>query len=90
MKITVHTILGLKQVLGQRQTDGAILDDLFAYMKARWGEKLNTHLFDPDDGTVLPHLRIMVNGQAIHFLLGMQTPLKEDDIVLILPLISGG
>ena len=31
-----------------------------------------------------------VNGQAIHFLLGMQTPLKEDDIVLILPLISGG
>ena len=95
MKITVHTILGLKQVLGQKQTeielrDDSVLSDLFVYMKERWGEKLNFHLFDPDSGDILSHLRIMVNGQTIHFLQGMQTPLKEDDVVLILPLVSGG
>jgi molybdopterin converting factor small subunit len=95
MKITVHTILGLRQALGQKKTEidlpeGTPLEDLFSYMKEKWGSKLNTHLFDPDSGAVLSHLRIMVNGQTIHFLQGMRTILKEDDEVLILPLISGG
>ena len=59
-------------------------------MREKWGDKLSTHLFDPDSGAVLPHVRIMVNGQTIHFLEGMETPLKEGDEVLILPLVSGG
>jgi molybdopterin converting factor small subunit len=95
MKITVHTILGLRQALGQKKTEidlpeGSPLQDVFSLLKERWGSKLNIHLFDPDSGAVLSHLRIMVNGQTIHFLQGMQTILKEDDEVLILPLISGG
>jgi sulfur-carrier protein len=95
MKITIHTILGLKQVLGQRQTEFELpqestIADLFTQMKKRWGEKLSPHLLDPESGTVLPHMRIMVNGQAIQFLKGMETPLKEGDEVIILPLISGG
>jgi len=95
MKIIVHTILGLRKALGQKKTEidlseGAVLEDLFSSMKEKWGEKLHTHLFDPETGEVLSHLRVMVNGQTIHFLQGMETPLKEDDEVLILPLISGG
>ncbi len=95
MKVIVHTILGLKQVLGQKRTeivlpDESVLEDLFSHMKERWGEKLHAHLFDPDTGEVLSHLRILVNGQTIHFLQGMKTQLKEDDEVVILPLISGG
>jgi molybdopterin synthase sulfur carrier subunit len=95
MKITLHTILGLKQVIGQRLTEidlpqGSTVEDFLTYMRERWGDKLSTHLLDPDGGAVLPHVRIMVNGQTIHFLEGMQTPLKEGDEVLILPLVSGG
>jgi sulfur-carrier protein len=95
MKITLHTILGLKQVIGQKQTEidlphGSKLEDLFAFMKQRWGDKLSPHLFDPVSGEVLSHMRIMVNGQTIHFLQGMETPLKEGDEVAILPMISGG
>jgi MoaD family protein len=95
MKITVHTILGLRQALGQKKTEidlpeGSALKDLFSLMKEKWGEKLFKHLYDPASGEVLAHLRIMVNGQTIQFLQGMETPLKEDDEVLILPLISGG
>jgi MoaD family protein len=95
MKIIVHTILELRKALGQKKTEidlpeGLQLEGLFFYMKERWGEKLFTHLFDPDTGEVLAHLRIMVNGQTIHFLQGMKTPLNEGDEVLILPMISGG
>jgi molybdopterin synthase sulfur carrier subunit len=95
MKITLHTMLAIKQALGQRQTEielpqGSTLEGLFVCMKEKWGAKLTPHLFDPDSGAVHSHLRIMVNGQTIQFLNGMETPLKDGDDVAILPLISGG
>jgi MoaD family protein len=95
IKITLHTILELKQVVGQRLTeidlpDGSTVEDFLTYMRDRWGDKLSTHLFDPDSGAVLPYVRIMVNGQTIQFLEGMETPLVEGDEVLILPPVSGG
>jgi MoaD family protein len=95
IKITLHTILELKQVVGQRLTeidlpDGSTVEDFLTYMKDRWGDRLSTHLFDPDSGAVLPYVRIMVNGQTIQFLEGIETPLVEGDEVLILPPVSGG
>lgn len=95
MKITIQTILGLRKALGQRHTEidlprESTVADAFAYMKERWGEALSPHLFDAGSGEVHSHLRIMVNGQEIHFLQGMGTQLKEGDEILILPLISGG
>ena len=95
MKVTLHTILGIKDVIGQRLTEielpsGSTIEDCLTHMKKRWGDELFTHLFHPDSNALLPYVRIMVNGQAINFLEGMATPLKEGDEVLILPPASGG
>jgi molybdopterin synthase sulfur carrier subunit len=95
MKITLHTILGLREVVGQRLTEidlpqGSTVEDFLVYMKEGFGDKLSGRLFDPDSGAILPYVRIMVNGQTIQFLEGMQTPLKEGDEILILPPASGG
>jgi len=95
MKVTLHTILGLKEVVGQRLTEvdlphRSTVEDLLSHMKERWGEELSGRLLDPDSGTVLPYVRIMVNGQAIQFLEGLETHLQEGDEVLILPPASGG
>lgn len=95
MKITLHTILGLKEVIGQRLTEidlpqGSTVGDFMKYVRERWGDRLANRLFDPTDGAVLPYVRIMVNGQTIEFLDGTETLLKEGDEVLILPPVSGG
>ncbi len=95
MRITLHTILGLRQAIGQRLTaldlpHGSTVEDLLAYLKEGWGDRLSGHLFDPESGAVLPYVRIMVNGQTIQFLEGVETVLKEGDEVLILPPASGG
>jgi sulfur-carrier protein len=95
MKITIHTILEIRQALGQKLIEvdlpqESTVEELLAYMKKRWGATLDSRLFHPDNGQVLEHLRIMVNGQTIRFLKGMDTRLKEDDEVLIMPLVSGG
>lgn len=95
MKVTLHTILGLKEAIGQRLTeidlpDGSTVEGFLLYVRERWGDQLSAHLFDPDSGAVLPYVRIMVNGQTIQFLEGTQTLLKDGDEVLILPPVSGG
>lgn len=95
MKITLQTILGLKQVIGEKRTEidlpqESTMEDLVQYMKNRWGEDLSRQLLDPESGAILSHMRVMVNGQTIHFLQGMETPLREGDEVLILPMVSGG
>lgn len=95
MKITIHTILGIKQVIGRKITEidlpaESTVEDFIAYMEKRWGDKLTSHLFDPKDRTVLSHVRIMINGQTIQYLQGMKTLLKEGDEVLLLPPASGG
>ncbi len=95
MRVTIHTILAIKQVVGQRQTEieieeGATVANLLSYMMERWGDTLSPHLFQPGTDTLLPHLRIMVNGQTIQFLNGTETVLHNGDEVLLLPLVSGG
>ena len=95
MKVTLHTILGIKDVVGQRLTEielpfGATVEDFLKYLRERWGDELTSRLFHPDHVTLLPYVRIMVNGQTIEFLEGMLTPLKDGDEVLILPPASGG
>ena len=95
MKITLHTILGIKEVIGQRLTEvevprGSSVADLLTYMRERWGDRLTARVFEPESGAVLPYVRIMVNGQTIELLKGMKTPLEEGDEVLILPPVSGG
>jgi sulfur-carrier protein len=95
MKITLHTIMGIKDVIGQRLTEidlpqDSTVDDFLTYLRERWGEKLSARLFEPDGGAVLPYVRILVNGQSINFLEGMETPLRDGNEVLILPPVSGG
>jgi len=95
MKVTLHTIFGIKDVVGQRLTEielphGSTIEGCLAYMRERWGDELSTHLFHPESGVVLPYVQIMVNGRKINFLKGMETHLNEGDEVLILPPASGG
>jgi molybdopterin synthase sulfur carrier subunit len=95
VKVTIHTILALKQVIGNRETEidlpeGTTVKSLLAQMVEIWGDQLSPHLFQPGSDLLFPYIRIMVNGQAIQFLKGVETVLGEGDEVLLLPLAAGG
>jgi len=95
MRVTLHTILELKQAMGQGLTEvdlpcGSTVGDFLTYLRERWGDRLSTRLFNAESGDVLPYVRVLVNGQAIRFLEGLETPPQEGDEVLILPPVSGG
>lgn len=95
IKVQIHTILGLKEILGQRVVElsipqGSTLRVLLGVMVERWGARLSSYVADAEDGRQHPRIRILVNGQDIGFLHGMDTELQDGDAVLMLPLVSGG
>jgi len=85
----------LKKICGQREFElsipqGSTVKGLLSLMIDKWGEELSTHLYKPGNDSILPHIRLMVNGRSIEFLKGMETVLKDGDEFLMLPLVAGG
>jgi MoaD family protein len=95
IKVTIHTILELKKILGKGEvevaiTEGSTVESLLSLMMNTWGERVSSYLCGPGSARPLPHMRIMVNGRDIGSLNGMGTALQDGDEVLILPPVSGG
>ena len=95
IKIKVYTIMELKKICGQREFElsvphGSTVKDLLSSMINKWGNQLSTHLYKPNSDSILPHIRLMVNGRSIEFLKGMETVLQDGDEFLMLPLVAGG
>jgi sulfur-carrier protein len=93
--IRVRTILTLKRILGKGEVElpvqeGTTLRELLAMIVDRYGDEMASRVFEPKTRTVLPYIRLMVNGRDIAFLDRMETILRDGDDVLILPPVSGG
>jgi MoaD family protein len=51
--------------------------------------KIHSHLFD-SSGQVRRHINLFVNADNIRDLNGLETPVGENDVVKILPSVTGG
>jgi len=85
----------LKKICGQREFElsipqGSTVRDLLSSMVNKWGDKLSAHLYKQATDSILPHIRLMVNGRSIEFLKGMETVLQDGDEFQMLPLVGGG
>ena len=95
IRVTIHTILGLKEIMGQAVIElpipqGSTVKALLGLMVDKWGARLSPYFSDSEHGRHLPLIRILVNGRDIGFQNGMETELRDGDEVLMLPLVGGG
>ena len=95
IEVKIHTTPVLKKIVGQRELEvslpqGSTLKALLSWMVDTWGEKIAFYLFHPGSASPLPHVRLMINGQDIGFLDGMETVLQDGDEILIIALVGGG
>ncbi len=51
--------------------------------------KIQTHLFD-NAGKVRRHINLFINTENIRDLNGLDTVLKEEDVIKVLPSVTGG
>jgi MoaD family protein len=80
----------LQRVVGAKsvQSDGGTIAEVLAQINARYPgfrEQITT-----DDGSLHRFVNIYINDEDIRFLQALETPVKEGDVVSILPALAGG
>ena len=90
MSIEVKVTSVLQRVVGAKsvQSDGATVAELLDDMNARYpGFKEQITM---EDGSLHRFVNIYINDEDIRFLQALETPVKEGDVLSILPALAGG
>lgn len=94
MKLTFRFFGTLKEAIGSRQIDmevrsqRTLVRDIPSLLVAEYGTRISILLKSKDDS--FDSFRILINGQDQTALEGMDTKLKDGDIIILLPPLSGG
>jgi sulfur-carrier protein len=75
---------GQASVQANGSTLGEVLGDLIRQFPG-----LQTHVLT-DDGELPRFVNVYVNDEDVRYLQRLDTPLKDDDVVAILPAVAGG
>ena len=82
-------LLGLKELqLEAGSKEDLKLIDLLESLFQRFGENFRAKILE--NGNIRPKVNIMINGRNIKFLDGVNSTLKDGDIVAIFPPVAGG
>ena len=69
---------------------GSNLDDLLKHLCNSYGETFSNSVFNAAGG-LLPNLVVFVNGEDIKSLKGLETPISDGEVeVVVLPIFEGG
>ena len=90
--MTIKYFADIREVTGredQQWTKPApTLRALLAGLCDAYGAALARRLFDA--GTLNGTITVLVNGRNVVHLAGLDTPLQQDDVVVIFPMVAGG
>jgi sulfur-carrier protein len=88
----VLQIPGLMKSYVENQTEiplqGQTIADVLNTLVTRY-PTIKTHIMD-DKGNIRRHINLFINEDNIKSLNGLETPVQENDKIILLPSISGG
>lgn len=93
MGITVKFFANFREAVGQERVEVAAVSDvatLLDELVQRFGKKLAEQLYESGSKKLRETVNVLVNGHGINFLSGLDTKLKDGDVVAIFPPVSGG
>ena len=93
MAVTVRFFANFRDAAGKDREvveKAADVASLLDQLCRRFGGNLVKLLFSSDKKELREDMTILVNGKPIRLLNGINTPLKEGDVVAIFPPVAGG
>jgi molybdopterin synthase sulfur carrier subunit len=95
MKVKVQYLGNVKTYTNEGQEDvelekASTLADLLGKVAQNFGKPFSTDVYEPSKREVKSMFVIMINGVIIGQLDGVETKLKDGDIVIVMPLMTGG
>jgi len=97
MKITVRYFTSLREIVGEREEiltfqEGkkVTVDLVLKSLATKHGASFSEYVYSSETGQPKGFLQFLVNGTSTSTLSGLQTELKDNDVMAILPPVGGG
>ena len=96
MKVVVEYLGYIKKKLDINKSETINLEkkssirELLLLLSNKYGEIFKKSVFDPKDNELKPYHMVSVNGLLLNQLNGMKTELKDNDKIILMPIVSGG
>ena len=90
-KVTITLYGAIAKIAGEKTTkiEAITLKEAIDALIARYGESFKGRVYD-QNGRLLRFLNIYINGKDIRFLNNLNTELKDNDSVSLIPAVGGG
>lgn len=91
--ITVKLFANFREAAGKNQEKVESVEDvasLIDELVVRFGRKLANELYLPETREMRDAVNILVNGRGIKIPQDLKAPLKDGDVVVFFPPVSGG
>jgi molybdopterin synthase sulfur carrier subunit len=97
LQVSVRFFTSLRETVGKKEETLAFsegskvtVDAVLKALAQRYGKSFVDYLYDEKTGEVKGFLQFLVNGKSVVALNGLQTELKDGDVLAILPPVGGG
>jgi len=97
LKISVRFFTSLREITRKKEetlefsNDAKVtVDKVLQVLSREYGKQFVDYIHDSETGEVRGFLQFLVNGKSSTNLKGLQTELKEGDVLAILPPVGGG
>ncbi|MFH0897554.1 MAG: MoaD/ThiS family protein [Candidatus Bathyarchaeota archaeon] len=95
MKVRVQYLGPVRVIVNKRAEEvdlslTATIYELLRTLSSAYGKGFEREVFEDSGGNFRDGLIVTVNGTAAAQLNGLETRLKQDDVVTLLPLFAGG
>ncbi|MFQ6081351.1 MAG: ubiquitin-like small modifier protein 1 [Candidatus Bathyarchaeia archaeon] len=91
-KVVVKFYTTLRELTGEKQIEvrGDTVAGIVEKVVEKYGSKFRDTLFDKETGRIKPFYSILVNGIRLSLREGLDTEVKDGDVIAIFPPVGGG
>ena len=97
MQVSVRFFTSLREVTNKKEEtlkfpegEKVTVEVVLKTLAQRYGKPFVEYVYDRNTGEVRSFLQFLINGKSATTLNGLQTELKDGDVLAILPPVGGG
>ncbi|HMK94269.1 MAG TPA: MoaD family protein [Candidatus Limnocylindrales bacterium] len=96
MEVKVRFFTSLREIVNKREetvtftSSRVTVDSVLEMLSQKYGRAFTEYVYDNKTGQPKGFLQFLINGNSTSMLKGMETELKDGDVLAILPPVGGG
>jgi molybdopterin synthase sulfur carrier subunit len=97
MKVSIRFFTNLREITGKKEetlefssNEKITVNRALQMLSHKYSKRFIEYVYDTETGEVKGFLQFLINGKSAASLNGLQTELKDGDVLAILPPVGGG